>query len=259
MKSVFAFACLAATCVAVEARAATVRLVEPAFVQTVSGSTVADFRYRLSNTNWDIAIAPNGNPISGFASVDAGDNSALSGNSYAFSLVHTAGVGYAFTWFGLNGSDRTVSFTTADGTKGGVAATDAFNTISIGPNARAVGRPGNTGAASLGGLIFSAPSLGSTILVPDFAATATQGGAQDGLVERFIVADHNLALVDWTLSGVATLAAVGFGNTDERVKLDIKTRTAIDTTPAPIPLPAALPMLLAGLGAMGVIARRRKA
>ena len=259
MKPVLAFAFLAFASVAANADAASVRLVDPAFVESVSGTTVADFRYNLSPNNWDVGIAPAGNPISGFASIDAGNNAALSGNTYEFSLKHVAGVGYTFTWFAMNGADRILSFVAADGTRNGVTATSAFNAISIGPNARTTGTKGNTASVELSHLAFSAPSLGSTIAVPDFGSTATQGGVQDGLVERFIVADHNLALVDWTLSGKATLAAFGFNNTAERVKLDIKTRTAIDNTPAPIPLPAALPLLVAGLGVLGFMGRRPRA
>ena len=236
------------------AQASSIALVDPALVDVAPDSTVADFRYRLSNTNWDIGVAPAGDPIGGFQQVNAGNNGALSGNTYAFSLSHAAGTGYTFEFFDVNGADRTVSFTTADGVRNDVAATDAFNTISIGPSARTTNQSGAASSVQLSNLNFSSTDLGADIDIPDFGSSAVQGGAQDGLVEQFLVSDHNLALVDWALTGNATLSRSVFNNTDERVKLDIKTRSA-----TVVPLPAAAPLLLGGLAALGLLRRRRPA
>lgn len=226
------------------ANAATISVVDPTTFVGPAGPTIADARYRLSNNNFDQVIAPSGTPISGFAQAGIGNVAALTGRTFDFVLTYTSGTGTFFRLFDKN-HDRTVSFTTADGSKGGVKADDPFNTILLSA------RSSQTGASmTVSDIVFT---WGAGLTGPSSVADLTRSGNK-GFAETWLATTANLASFNFTISGKVNGLKTMTGG-DESVRFDIGLKNR--TLPAPVPLPAAGWMLLAGLVTLGAAARKR--
>ncbi|MCK6371394.1 MAG: VPLPA-CTERM sorting domain-containing protein [Gammaproteobacteria bacterium] len=229
----------------VTAQALTLSLnASPAGFTEVSGGTVSDSRYRISNNNWDMIIAPAGNPISGFAQSNLGNDAALSGNTYAFEAKYTAGTGYSFQIFGsFNGGtlvDPLVSWTTADGAKNGKSPTDSYNAILL--NARADG----VSTMTISDLAFSISGASTS------GSLASPMAVAGGSMQQWLVADGSLSGTSWTLTGKLNgtgAAAVG----DEGLKFDVYTKNV-----SLVPVPAAAWLLASALGGLAGLRRLRQ-
>jgi hypothetical protein len=227
------------------ASATTISVVDPTTFVGPAGPTIADARYRLSNTGVDQLIAPGGNPISGFGAAGIGNVAALTGRTFDFELTYTSGTGTRFRLFDAN-TNSTVRFTTADGTRNGVKADGPFNTILLSAFSN------QTGASmTVSDIVFT---WGAGLTGPSSVANLTRSGTQ-GAAETWLATTANLADFDFTIAGKVTGVKVLTGG-DESVKFDIGLKNR--TLPAPIPLPAAGWMLVAGLATLGVAARMRK-
>lgn len=228
-----------------------------------------DARYRVSNTNWDQMIA-NSSLISGSTitqNANLGNNNALNNVVWDFSMVHTAGTGFAFTLsrtVGTTLTTSTVRYTTTIAGNPAVTPLRSFNAIEMYVEA---GTDYNTStlasshiqATNLAFNLTGSTQTGSLItLRDDLDDVAPLGdGRDEDLYKQFIVADADLSQFNWSVTGQLqagfTLAggATSAGSLDERLKFDIK---ALNVTI--IPAPAAASLTLAGLAMVGLRRRR---
>lgn len=222
-----------------------------------SGSTVANFRYRVSNTNWDQSIANSSN-IRSSSIVERrgiGNHNQLNNAAFDFSLSYVAGTGYTLRLQhgGGGAPTKTDSLLSWTAPHGGISPLRSFRTIEI--SATAAQLPGNieSGSFSVTNLAFAGAGLTNAGALSDMLASST--GAT--FLQQYISSTTDLSTFNWTLTGRVVASFVykpGFtspgGSLDERLRLNIKTSDA-----GLIPSPGAAAVLaLAGLAAL----RRRR-
>ncbi len=222
---------------------------------TVHGETgaVGGGKYRLSHANFDQSLDRGTGTLPGnFISLNLGNNTALSARTYDFSFKHIADEGFIFSM--TNTADNTTTtlswgtFTvTPPGTNAallnGFAPGDYFNALKV--EARAT-RSGSS--MSFSNLSFFAPAL--TIADGAFSSgtvTPLVGGPGDplGFNIQHLVADVNLALYDWELTGTIGGQRDAVASGDEEVRFQVIAKV-VDATIVPEPGTAAL-LLLGGL------------
>lgn len=211
-------------------------------------ATVGGIKFRISNGDFDVSLDAgdeNGSRIS----ADLGNYSFLNGSAYDFTLQQVAGEGLILTLTPAAGGAATTlswgTFTTPPGganapTLGGAVPGALFNAVEI----QSLASGGNR-TADLSNLTFTSGSVGTAD--GSFAATATTNASATQLA----VADADLALSSWTLSGRIALSKPGAGG-DENVKLRIAFVDA-DVTIVPEPTTAAL----VAVGLLGLLVAGR--
>ncbi len=223
-------------------------------------------RYRISQTNWDQMIATN-TAISGSTIVQQkflGDAATLNNRAWDFSVNYVVGSGYSFTLTDstlppLGTSPSTVSWTAPFGAPA-ISATRSYNAIELFAQAQNSLQTGVTGLSiSVSNLAFSGgPGLSTTGALVGMSDThlLSPGPGGADYAQQWLVADGDLSLFNWVLSGRVQAQFTGSvpSNFDERLKFDIKTVQV-----SPVPLPPALALMLAGLAALGWVGRRRAA
>ena len=199
---------------------------------------VALFRYRLSNTNFDHSIANGGviPPATWVATRNLGNHNALNGAAWDFTLQHVAGTGYTFT------------LTHAGGGTPGTGSSVLSYPVSTGPSFNALemyAQFQNSTNVTAGSIAVTSLAFSGTGLVVDPVystlrdlyddRTLAPGPGGNDLDLQWIVADSDLSVVDWTLTGrvVASFSGYTSGNLDERIKFNIK---VAEVFPAPTPV-----------------------
>lgn len=216
---------------------------------------VATARYRLDNTNWDMALF-NEQPAptaSDFVVVNLGTQSQLSGDTFKFSLENKAGQG--LIWKLFDNSD-------VNGPAGGTVAWGTFTpTIPAAPFTSVV----TNLDGELPGQFFNAINFELRAFAPDsqmhlsnvsFTGATVLGSIGD--VSAFynntgssyvasLVSDTDLATFDWTLSG--EIRGVKTGGAQEQVAFNVQL--------VAIPEPGTYALLLGAAGFIGTVLRRR--
>jgi len=214
--------------------AATVALDYPnSLIQGVVGEN-GQFRYRISNTNFDHSIA-NGSvipPSIWAASANLGTHTALNNAAWDFTLTYVAGVGYTFTLQHLGGGSPSITNSALNWTSvvGGIPPTRPFNAIEFyaqvqnGSTAYAAATIDVTNLNFSGAGLSIDPVYNTLRNLYDDKTIAPGPGGND-LDLEWIKADVDLSLYSWVFTGhvVATFAGYTSGNIDERIKFNIKT------------------------------------
>lgn len=222
------------------------------------GGTVMDARYRISGTNWDQMIATSSS-ISTTTIVQTqnlGGVAALNQDVWNFSMSYVAGVGYTFTLTEVTDANTansitgssTVSWTSPHDTS---SPDDSYNAIHLLAVAN-LRSPATSTQIDVTNLVFSSSTLTQT------GGLLTNLNDTNSLTfdEEWLVADTNLALHDWTLTGTVVAQYTGSpwsGDGGETIKFDIMT-TNVDLI-APVPEPATFTLM--GLGLAGIAAARK--
>jgi len=239
------------------ASAASVYVNSPLVTSYVANATVAGFKYRISNGSFDLSLdrgTDTSGPAGSFVSANLGDHSFLNGSAYDFTLQHVAGEGFIVTMTRVGGGGGATlswgTFTTPPGgttaaTLNGVAPGALFNSISL----QSIASGGNRSAV-ISNLTFTS----GTVAVADgsFAGSTTTNATSPAT--QLVVADSNLALSSWTLSGRITLSKQGTGG-DEGVKLRVG---FVDATVTIIPEPTTAALVAVGLLGLVVAGRPRE-
>jgi hypothetical protein len=224
----------------------------------IVNSTVAMTRYRVSNTNWDQIVAANSSPLNIVQQQNLGDANTLNNRAWDFSVSYVAGSGYTYTLTDTTvpplGTSPSTLVWTAPGGSPALSPTRPFNAIQLYATAQPV--TGTTGALATSitvrNLAFSGAGLttsGALVTMNDMDAISPGG------VNQWLVADTNLALFNWALTGQVQAGFTGSitaaNQADERLKFDVHMESV-----TAVPVPAALPLLLSGLVGFGVFARQ---
>lgn len=236
------------------------------FVETGS---VGQAKYRLSQNNFDMSLdRGQGTNPGQFQSLNLGNNNALSGRTFDFTLRHIAGEGLIFTM--LNTVSRSSS-TLAWGSFTTPPSGSVFTTIG-GAEPAATDNP-DANRRSFNALILTATSTrnNSSMTFSNLAFTsglslqdgALFGGAAStpgtGNIAQRVVSDTNLASIDWTLTGSLTGSRDNSAGGDETVKFTIAEKIASFRV---VVIPAANPLTMSTAGlalvaGMGMCPRRR--
>lgn len=212
---------------------------------SLAGTTVANARFRIDSTNWDMRLANTSNPAVGDATKNISNNAAQLAGSWAFALsFHAASGDMTFSLTDLDGSSNLGSHSLTIN-RAGVA----FNQIQL----AAVAETMKGSFLTFGALAFSGAALvdGASI---DLDLAMNSG---DSFKNAYLVASGvDLAAIDWELSGVFDIAK-GTSTSQERPAFNLYVQQSDAVVAPAIPAPLAGAMGLAGLGALG--ARRRRA
>jgi hypothetical protein len=239
------------------ASAASVYVNSPLVTSYAANATVAGFTYRISNTSFDLSLdsgADTGGPAGSLVSANLGNHSFLNGSAYDFTLQHVAGQGFVVTMTRVGGGGSTTlswgTFTTPPGgtnaaTLNGVAPGAVFNSISL----QSVANGGNRSVV-ISNLSFTSGAVG--VADGSFAGTTTTGANTPG--SQLVVADADLALSSWTLSGRITLSKQGLGG-DDTLKLRVG---FVDATVTIVPEPTTAALVAIGLVGLVVAGRPRE-
>ena len=211
---------------------------------SLSGTTVANARFRIDSTNWDMRLANTTSPAVGDATKNISNNASQLAGSWAFELAFNAASG-AMT-FSLTDLDQSGNLGSHSLTinRAGVA----FNQIQIASVAETM----KGSYLTFGAMTFSGASLvnGASI---DLDLVMNSG---DTFKNAYLVASGvDLAASDWALSGVFDIAK-GTSTSQERPAFNIYVQQSDAVVTPVIPAPLAGGMGLAGLCAIG--ARRRR-
>lgn len=214
--------------------------------------TAAGVRYRMSNSNWDMALE-NGkgtSKSSNFISTSLGNNKQLSERTYAFTLTHLAGQGFIWQVTDVGDKGKTDAMgwgkfdEKVDGTVkselNGMAPGASFNTILV--DARATLSGSSMAFDDLkfnGDLKIADGSFDSGVIDP---STIGRGDAK-GYWSQTLASSTDLSKSDWSLTGLLHGQRSGSGG-DEEVRFNITMRDASVSIPAPGALAV---MALAGL------------
>jgi hypothetical protein len=238
MKPILAAAALLALA-ATAAPAASVAVVDPADFLSAPGPTVAEARYRLSNTNWDMAIVQPGGPNGSTPTAGLGNVAQLSARTFGFTLRHTAGTGFSFTM--TNTADATNTATVT------YASLASFNALQF--EVRSIT---DTGAMSVSDFAFT---YGAGLTGPSTIPNLSVAG-NVGFLSTWLASLSDLSLFDWSVTGTIA-GSKGITGGDETVRLSIRATNV--ELPAPIPLPAAGFLLIGAMAGLGLLACRRRA
>jgi hypothetical protein len=224
------------------------------------GGTVANAKYRLSNTGFDVSIdnAPSTVTPADQVTATLGNVATTSGKVFDFVLEHRAGEGIIFSLDGPGSLDRTVSwgsFTTSPGgsnraSLNGLLPPSAFNSLVLSARATQAGS-----SFEFDDLGFSGAGL-SLVDGGFLSGTVTPStGDPLGFVNQRLYSSVNLADVDWTLTGRISGTKLLTGG-DETVRFNVGFQ---QVTAAVVPEPSTLAM--AGIGSValaGVGLHRRR-
>ncbi len=222
-----------------------------------SDSTVASFRYRASDTNWDRSVA-NSSTIRNSTIVQSrelGNRDQLNAAAFDFTLNYQVGLGYTFWLLHAGGGSPTTSGSSVAWTSpfGDTEATRRFRGLELSATAAHFSTSVQSASLSVTNLAFSGAGLNSVGTLSDMNAIFASGQFRT----QYIASAADLSTFKWTLTGrvVAAFAyAPGIsmpgGNLDERLRLNIR---AFDGGLIPTPGGSAA-LILAGL----VLARRRR-
>jgi hypothetical protein len=194
-----------------------------AFVTAPSGS-VAGFKYRVSNSNFDMSLDRGGGTSAGnFISAGLGSTSQLSGREYDILITHQPGEGFTFsmtsgaTTTRLHWGTNAPAGATSAATIGGSAPGAAFNTLTIESRASL---SGSTMAFSA--ITFASPTLtlGSGAMVDGIVTPSTRGpyDTTNGNYTQRISADTDLSQHAWTLGARVTATRLAGGGGDESLR-----------------------------------------
>ena len=209
----------------------------------VSGPSIFNARYKIDNGNWDVAIAPSGNPdpVSGLFQLNIGNTASLNNTWLDFEAKFTVGLGY--TWTVSNPADPannitkwyinlvcpcTAAPTCATGTctlpaPGGmvnnVGPKDSYNVIQLTATARSP-TPTTTEVRNLMLTINGADQCGR---FADMTAVSTNP-LPSTPTTQYIVSDGDLSSTSWTLTGQVKIQGSWTTNPNEANKFDIYTQ-----------------------------------
>lgn len=227
--------------------AASVALNYPAPLIGGTNVVAGQFRYRISNTNFDHSIA-NGSvipPAVWVASRNLGTHNDLNGAAWDFTLDYVAGVGYTFTLIYAGGGSPGVASSVLSWTSpvNGIPPTLSFNALELYAQVQNSSTSYSGATIDVTGITFSGPGLSIDPVYNSLRdlhddKTIAPGPGGNDLDQEWIKADVDLSLYSWTLSGrvVATFSGYTSGNIDERIKFNIKTA---DVTPPVVPVASA--------------------
>lgn len=264
------------------ARADTVYLNSAAYGQPQILDSVAGAKFRLDNTNWDMALhsgTGTNDPLpapADFVQADLGNLNALNDSTQRFTVSYQAGVGFTYSLTNLaNNATSTLSWGNQPGmtvatlqrwTGSGLdgvnhTPTDSFNFLLLEARAQrdVAGGAEPDSQLSFSNLVFNGVGLstsgswvGGAITEHTPGSTWTPPGEnyEDGRYWQSLYSDVDLSTRDWTFSADVTgLATTNSGQELLRFELTAKNVT-------PVPLPAGVWLLLSGLA--GLAALRRK-
>lgn len=238
MKSVLTAVVLALTTTVASAGTVTVAVVDPSEFLSLPAPTVSESRYRLSNSNWDMAIVQPGGPNGSTPTAGLGNVAQLSARTFGFTLSHTVGAGFSFTM--TNTADATNTATITYDTNA------SFNALQFEVRSSA-----DSGSMSVSDFAFTyGAGLTGPATIPDLAVSGNGGGLSTWLASR-----ANLSLFNWSVIGTIA-GSKGITGCDECVKLSFRATNA--EIPTPIPLPAAGSLLFGAVAGLGLLARRQR-
>lgn len=228
-----------------------------------SGSVegIANARYRINQTNWDLAMTRAAiNSSADVLGVNLGNESALSGDRFRFTLENRVAQGLIWTLDQNSDAAGPVGGTIAWGTfnpavPAGLAATEInglppafdFNLINLELRARA---PGSSMA--LEDLAFTAPGAQINGALSDVTVSGISQPANEFV--GAIRTDTSFADFNWAFTGY--VRGLSSGNTiNEGVVFNLKLAQA---EAAPIPEPATAAALFAAAIGLFVVARQRR-
>lgn len=205
-------------------------------VSSVTG-TVAQAKYRLSNTNWDQSLDRGTGTSSGnFISLGLGNNAQLSTRTYEFSLENRPGQGLVFTMTDQTTLASSVLswgvFSTATG--GTSVPTIASQSVPTNFNSLWIeARSTRTGSSlSFSGLSFAGSGL--TLADGSFAAAVINPsvggpGNAPGVYTQRLVSDTNLGAQAWTFRGLVSASRDSTSSSDESVKFTVGAQQVVAT------------------------------
>ncbi len=264
MKQAICLAAVAATSVlATPAFAASVKLGVDDSLVTIN-DRVAEARYKLDQTNWDMMLSNGAEPITSadITTKNIGNATQLNNVTWDFSISYESGndgvQGFTYTLTDVAYGGSTTETLTFDVNSplNGLIPTGSFNAIQIQARAGALRNslPGTSAYLDISNLTFTSglPSSGS--LADPLSAFTPPTSADNNIT--WITSDMNLGDVDWNISGTVqggfTCDGGGTGCLrGESVKMNFKFADA-----TVVPVPAAVWLFGSALGLLGWSRRR---
>ncbi|WP_169977521.1 PEP-CTERM sorting domain-containing protein [Tautonia rosea] len=255
------FGILALLGVAIPAQAGQIYVNSPLVTIDSVGGTVANAKYRLSNTGFDVSLdnAPSTVTPADQVTATLGNVATTSGKVFEFMLEHRAGEGIIFSLDGPGSLDRTVSWgtftTTPSGSNkanlNGKLPPSAFNSLVLSARATQAGS-----SFAFDDLNFSGAGL--SLADGSFLSGTVTPSTGDplGFINQRLYSNVNLADFNWTLTGTLTGTKLLTGG-DETVRFNVGFQQVSATV---VPEPSTLAMAgissvaLAGFG----LHRRRR-
>ena len=255
--------------------AITIAINDPNTTLNSLDSTVFQTKYRLSAGNFDFSLSPyagTGATGSTWVSANAGNVVQLSEQWWAFSLTNVPGSSLTFSLTPILGNPRP-----AQTLIWGVGGTPTLNVppdgTPYGPQDRAYNAlriqaraSSANSSAQVTDLSFSAAGMTLTpgsaffdmTVTPSTSAAPIPTYPADGLgfLSQWLVADGNLAAVNWTLSGRVVLTRTGGGD-GEAVRFTIDGLPVSANFPMVVPEPSSWILMAAAAGAL--LWRKRRA
>jgi hypothetical protein len=230
--------------------------------------TVAGFKYRFSNTNFDMSL-DNGNSSASANMItsDLGNISQLSTRSYLFEIRNIAGEGLIFKL--MNQATGAVStqawgtFSSPTGASGnqlranlnGILPDRSFNSLFF--EARSTATNSSFTFSNLDFTSDGVSELGDGFLGGTINPTTGLGGSSAGFAHQRLVSDFDLSEVNFTLTGV--LSGMRTGTTgDETLKFTVFAQQGDAVIPASlyVPEPGTVGMCLSVLGGVCMLRKR---
>lgn len=188
---------------------------------------VAGFKYRVSNTNFDMSLDRGGGTSAGnFISAGIGNASQLSARVFDIIIAHQPGEGFTFMMSSTLGTSRLhwgtnpPAGSTSAATIAGTAPGAAFNTLVIESRA---GLASST--LQFSGLSFSSPTLsfGGGTLLAGIVSPTSRGpyDSSNGSWTQRVSADTDLSKHAWTLSAQVTATRPAGSGGDESLKFTV--------------------------------------